>query len=253
MFIKNADQVITSVAKTPKEYYGFYVTYRPPLGGPTFESKAEWDLINKSLGGGVQGDKEEYHDTFFDYITKYMLQKKLNEEKDRVGATNATGTNGGGIINFKLVGVMGGDYGEQNSISSHSIGLTKAKKKTKYLNKLGSKKISVNPKKRSFPNDVMVERYTIENSNAINRSWRDLQTEMNDVHRQSKTAQLEKQKQKLVKRAQAQKNKAIMERANKSGRNGFPVFRYGKRISRNNKGRGRGGSKKKKTRRRTKL
>lgn len=234
MFIKNAGQIITSAAKIPEEYYGFYVTYRPPLGGPTPESNAEWNLINDSLDGGVQDNKEEYHDTFFDYVTKYMSQKK----------------NGRNFVNFKLVGVSGGDYGKQGNFSGHSTGLTSAKKKTKYLNNLGSKQISVNPKKKFIRNGVLIERYTIENPNAKNRSSWDLQGETNDVHRQSEAVRLVKQQHKLAKTAQSQWRKMRMKQANKAGKNrkGYPVSRYSKRH--------RGGSKrikKKKTRRRTKL
>ena len=239
MFIKNADLLITSAAKTPEEYYGFYVTYRPPLGGPTPESKAEWNLINDSLGGGVQDNKEEYHDTFFDYITKSTLQKK----------------NGGNVVNFQLVGVMGGDYGKQESwlssfSSGRSSGLVSAAVETKYLNNLGSKQISVNPKKKFKRNEVLTVRYTIENPNAKNRSSWDLQGEMNDVHRQSEEIQLVKQQHKLAKRAQLKASKMRIKQVNKAGKvsnqRGYPISRYSKRN--------RGGSKrikKKKTRRRT--
>lgn len=237
MFIKNADLLVTSAAKTPGEYYGFYITYRPPLGGETPESKAEYDLINDSLGGGVQNNKEKYRDTFFDYIKRATLQTKKGRD----------------FVNFKLIGVIGGDYGKHESwlasfFSDRSTGLNTARYKKKYLNNLGNKQISVNPKKKFTRNGVLTERYTIENPNAKNRSSWDLQGEMNDVHRQSETARLVKQQQKLAKRAQLRGNAARLKRANKaaSGRSGYPVSRYSQKR--------RGGTKRikrKKTRRRT--
>ena len=152
---------------------GYYVTYRPPIEGMTVESTAEWNRLNSDFNGNL--GKTVGQDTVTKYVT--FATKDVNDSS----------------LLFAITGVTGNDNKPSDAQPTKLIN-NRRNVLAKKFNAAGEDEhlrvTNYTPYKTN--NGLVIDRYKVDNTNAVEVPIDELKANYLDVHAQSAAAALAK-------------------------------------------------------------